>query len=105
MRSRRPSATALALGAVVAACAACAGQTESVVGRWQGVDLPKEWMQFDRDGTLTVRTYTDSVPFRARYEQHGRTVTVRSPYGNQRHLTLRDSFLVMEDGMRYRRVR
>lgn len=92
---------ALLLGLPVVACD---GGTDSVVGRWERTRQPREWIEFDSNGTFTGRPYlrSDSSLIRGTYTQEGTTVTMTGNY--TRRLTLRDSVLVMEDGTEYRRV-
>jgi len=92
--------------ALCAAAAGCGGAApDSVVGRWQRADQPREWLQFEEDRTFTGRGFTsDTTTVRGSYEQRGATVTARSVQGHAGTLTVSDSVLVMQDGTRYRRV-
>jgi hypothetical protein len=92
---------ALALGMLLGACR---DGTESVAGRWQRVDQPREWVRFDEDRTFTGRGFADTVIVRGRYEQRGDTVIATSVKGHTRMLVLRDTLLVMQDGTRFRRA-
>ena len=92
---------ALLLGSPIVACD---GGTDSVVGRWERTRQPREWIEFDSNGTFMGRPYlsSDSSLIRGTYTQEGATVTMTGNY--TRTLTLRDSSLVMEDGTEYRRA-
>lgn len=85
--------------------AACPESSPSVVGRWQRVGQPREWIQFTADGAFSGRSYMDTLLIRGRFEQRDSVVTGTSVYGHTRRLVLRDTILVMEDGTRYTRVR
>jgi hypothetical protein len=84
------------------ALAACNDRAESVVGRWQRIGQPSEWVQFAPDGTVMARSFMGPDTIRGTYTQDGTRVTVTSNYSST--LTLRDSLLVMDDGTRYRRI-
>jgi hypothetical protein len=92
---------------IVALCwmAACTSSPDSVVGRWQRVDQPTEWMQFEEDGRFTARSFMDTMLVRGAYRQQGTEVVGTSTFGFQQTLELQDSLLVMQDGTKYRRVR
>lgn len=96
--------TAGALGLLLAA-SACRGGGASVVGRWERVGQPREWVRFDPDRTFTATSYMDTVVIRGRYQQRGETVTLVSATGRADTLTVRDTLLTMRDGTRFRRAR
>ena len=102
MRHVRGWIAALALGTLAGACR---GGAETVAGRWQRVDQPREWLRFDPDRTFTGRGFADTVLVRGRYEQRGDTIVATSAQGHTRTLTLRDTLLVMQDGTRFRRAK
>ena len=94
---------ALTLGFAVVGCRQ---SDNSVVGRWQRTNQPSEWFQFENDDTFTARSYgLDTGVLQGSFAQRGTTVTVTSKYGHTRTLELGDSFLVMEDGTKYRRIK
>lgn len=88
----------LALGLVFSACQPSA----SVVGRWQRIGQPSEWIEFHENGRFTGRSFTDTH-VRGTYEQRGTRVIGVSEVGYRRTLELKDSLLVMQDGTRFRR--
>jgi hypothetical protein len=99
----------LALAALLAAAPGCergapAESAPPVQGRWQRIDQPSEWFEFDDDGTWRSRSFT-GTEIEGRYRQSGTTVTLTVvPVGHGATLTVGDSLMVMEEGTRYRRV-
>src|SRR5687767_4142599 len=86
---------------------ACDGRADSVIGRWERIHQPREWVQFESDGTFMGRSYfrSDTSLIRGTHRQDGSTVTITTmPRNYTRTLTLRDSILVMDDGTQYRRA-
>ena len=81
---------------------ACDGRADSVVGRWERIHQPREWIEFDSNGTFMGRSFFDTSLVRGTYSQDGSTVSI--PGNHPRTLTLRDSILVMDDGTEYQRV-
>lgn len=94
------------LAAVVLAAAglACGGGRDDVVGRWERVGQPAEWLRFEKDGTFTGRSYQEPAAISGRYQQRGDTLTATSTFGRGGTLVLNDSLLVMHDGTTYRRA-
>jgi hypothetical protein len=82
---------------------ACTERADSVVGRWERIGQPREWVQFAPDGTVMARSFMGPDTIRGTYTQDGTTVVVTSNYSST--LALRGSLLVMDDGTRYRRIR
>ena len=91
--------------ALALCCAGCAAPAESVVGRWQRVDQPAEWVEFGKDGRFTARSFMDTILVRGAYQQQGTTVVGTSTFGFQQKLELRDTLLVMHDGTKFRRAK
>jgi len=98
--------TFLATLLVTLPAVACDGRADSVVGRWEYTRQPREWVQFDPNGTFMARSFTEPDTIRGTYKQDGSTVTITNARNHTTTLTLRDSVLVMEDGAgtEYRRV-
>lgn len=84
-----------------AAPSAAPATSPSVVGRWQRVNSPDEWLEFGADGSFSF----PGTDVRGRYRQQGAKVTLEVlPRGHGATLTLQDTLLVMEEGSRYRRA-
>lgn len=103
MRYRLPLLVGL-----VALVTACHTSEPSVVGRWERVGQPKEWLEFRKDGTAIGMSYAreyfderDTV--RATFVEEGSKVTVTANYTAT--FELNGNELTMQDGTKYRRVR
>jgi hypothetical protein len=76
----------------------------TVVGRWQRVNKPDEWIEFAANGSFRGESFT-GTRVTGRYRQQGDTITLEMlPQGHGATLTMRDTLLVMEEGTRYRRA-
>lgn len=74
-----------------------------MVGRWQRLDQPSEWLEFGADSSFRSRSFTGTEAA-GRYRQHGDTIAVRIlPEGHGGTFVLTDTLLVLEEGTRYRR--